>query len=165
MDISLDVISILSIIIAVIAITTAILAFRVRGKSQVLLTQPYLEIDEVKTFTNDQNRRVLQFRIINNNANPFHFEDFTIEGYDFTTDYEYGTPAVDSRGVIEHDVIKLNVYIEERTAFNARILIRYRDFNNHVHKARSVKIYIEGGEIAHDVTGTKFILTKRTAMF
>ena len=100
MDISLDVISILSIIIAVIAITTAILAFRVRGKSQVLLTQPYLEIDEVKTFKNDQNRLVLQFRIINNNANPFHFEDFTIEGYDFTTDYEYGTPAVDSRGVI-----------------------------------------------------------------
>src|SRR5699024_12155859 len=91
----------------------------------------------------------LQFRVVNVNANPFQFEDFTIEGYDFMTDYEYGKPAVDSRGVIEHDVLLLNVYIDEWTAFNGRILIRYRDFNNVVHKAQSVKLYIEGGEIAH----------------
>lgn len=164
MGINLDVISILSIILAITAITIAVLAIRNRGKDQVLLTQPYLEIDNVRSF-NKNNKRVLQFRVVNVNANPFQFEDFTIEGYDFTTDYEYGKPAVDSRGVIEHDVLLLNVYIDEWTAFNGRILIRYRDFNNVVHKAQSVKLYIEGGEIAHDVTGTKFILTKRAVMF
>lgn len=165
MDLNLDVISILALSVAVAAITFAFFAYKVRGRGEVLLTQPYLEIDEVKEFVNDKGRQTIQFRIINNNANPFQLEDFTLQGYDLDTDFHYGKPSVDSHGLVEHDVIFLNVYIENNSSFNARLLIKYTDFNGALHRAASVKVYVESGEIAHDVRGTKFILRKRTGMF
>ncbi len=165
MDLSLSFISILALILSVAAISFAFFIYKARGRGEVLLTQPYLEIDKVREFVNDDGRKVIQFRVINNNANPFQLEDFTLQGYDMDTDFQYGKPSVDNQGLVEHDVLYLNVYIEENSAFNARLLIKYTDFNGELHQAASVKVYVEGGEIAHDVTGSKFILRKRTERF
>src|SRR5699024_12201597 len=63
LDLSLSFISILALILSVAAISFAFFIYKARGRGEVLLTQPYLEIDEVREVVNDDGRKAIQFRV------------------------------------------------------------------------------------------------------